>query len=227
MFVFTGQLFYKLSLSIVNKTNFYPLKKIQIIGLKAINPYEITKISSLKKGTNLLTIDKIEVKKKIKQIARVKFVEVTSLYPDSIIIRIEEKNVDFIVRTKNDLFGINLAGELVSNKQSIVDFDKFFIELPEISKEEEIESNKQIKDFLKLYANIPNKEKDLFNIYSSIHFNGEVLFYTKEENIKVNLGLDISLEKIRKARYAYLYYKEKKLKTKLIDLRFNLVKYAL
>ena len=74
------------------KTDFFNIKKIEIIGNKKLNDEQILKTSICSKGENIFKINKKYCEESIKKLAYVKDVKITRKLPNTIKINIVERN---------------------------------------------------------------------------------------------------------------------------------------
>lgn len=85
----------------------------------------------------------------------------------------------------------------------------------------------QVKKLLKDLSGLPEGEKDVVAVLSSVSMGNEVEGYPRKPVTRLSLGAAPDLAQWRRARYALLYAQEKKMTPRRIDLRTDPVKYVL
>ena len=185
----------------------------------------ILKHIQVKKGNSLLFLNTAKIIGDLQKEKKFLVLKVEKQYPSKLKIVVEEKESLFIIKNKDRFFEIGGNGEVLSEGNQVVDFDKFYIEWnTEVLGEMNEQSFKKV--FFNLYNKLPENERDITNVYSGIYLGKENKLYAKNEPVEALLACPLTLESLRKARYAYLYRKIKKIEADMIDLRFDFTKFS-
>lgn len=218
--------FYLNGKKLMKDQDIYRLKKVSFIGVEASDPYEIIEGLGLEKGINLLFLDTEELTQKIKAIPRYRDAEVILQYPDTLILKLEEKKTEYIVKVNGMMYSVDASGEITERSHEIKDYDFFFIEATDFQNLQEVLSNNKFKEFIQLAQDIPDNERGIFQLFSGVElsrFNKDWILYGHSRKVKFNMGKDLSLGKLRKTLYAYMYGKYKEIPIKNVFITEDLV----
>ena len=216
---------FKLGSYLLKEQSYYRLKKVKVHGLVNGDSNQILKGIGLNKNTDLLSINKVRLEEKLLGIARIASADITIRYPDTVIIRVVERLPSFLLKTKDRLASITKSGVLVAVGEEVTKFDNFVLVINEAPSLDYALKTKAFKNFIRLFNQLNDREKSIREYFSDVVLEDEIVFHGRNNNLIVNLGGDLTLEKMRKVYYAYLYYKEKDLPINFIDLRGRLVKF--
>ncbi|BBM89714.1 hypothetical protein COTS27_01421 [Spirochaetota bacterium] len=208
------------------RLNLYGLEVVKIIGVNRLHPYELLETLNLQKGTPLLTLNTVTLEQTLKARPQIKRVQIRKKYPHTLKITIEEHIPYFLVKTPLELYAITAYGEILFSGNRIQDHDHFIIEVETEITASNLSAHKEVGEFLAYFNDLAESEKDILALFSGIHFGKEILMFAKNEQITFKLGRKLSLQQLKKARYAYLYKKQKNIKKSTVDLRFNFVRYT-
>lgn len=219
----------------------YIIEQIQVSGLNHKNPkkvLEIFKKENKGEKNSLLTLNEKKYVSKIEDVFDdIHVVEIIKDYPNILYIILSEKDPLLLIKMRNYFFGVDQKGKLiVYNSQSdILSYDKIIINLDvSLSLKNEIvkSTKKEKKQFLlenvylqqliNSFINFPTEEKDWFQQISNIDLNRKIL-YTRD-GFQIELE-DFSMSNFRRARYSYVYLKERKSSVK-IYIGKKIIKYA-
>ena len=122
--------------------NFFKVKNIKIVGTEKTNPYELRQILS-SNSNNLITFDKGEAKSLLEEVGWVKRANIKKVYPNTLSINIIESDPFAIFYNDQDIFLIDIDGEIISFNPDINKYESLLtvrgenaeIELSEIIKE--------------------------------------------------------------------------------------------
>ena len=215
----------KLAANIVEQQPYYRLKKVKIHGLINGDADQILKEIGLNKNTDLLSINKVTLKKKLLKIARIADAEIKIKYPDAVTIMVRERMPSFLLKTKNQLASVTKKGVLVAEGDEVVELNNLVLIVNQAPNLDYALKTKLFKNFIRFFNQLNPHEKNIQEYFSDVILEDEIIFHGRGDNLTINLGGDLTLEKMRKVYYAYLYYKEKNLSTNFIDLRGRLVKF--
>ena len=122
--------------------NFFKIKDIKIVGTEKTNPHELKKIlsSNIK---NLITFDKDHAKSLLEEVGWVKRASIKKIYPNTLSINIVESDPFAIFYNDQDIFLIDIDGEIISSNPDINKYkslltirgEKADVKLSEIIKE--------------------------------------------------------------------------------------------
>ena len=216
---------FKLGSYLLKEQSYYRLKKVKVHGLVNGDSNQILKKIGLNKNTDLLSINKVKLEEKLLKIARIARADITIKYPDTIIIKIVERLPSFLLKTKGRLASVTKSGILVAVEEEVTNFDNFVLVINEAPNLDYALKTKSFKNFIRFFNQLNDQEKNIKQYFSDVVLEDEIIFHGRENDLIVNLGGDLTLEKMRKVYYAYLYYKEKNLPINFIDLRGRLVKF--
>ena len=122
--------------------NFFKVKNIKIVGTEKTNPYELRQILSSNLN-NLITFDKGHAKSLLEEVGWVKRANIKKVYPNTLSINIIESDPFAIFYNDQDIFLIDIDGEIISFNPDINKYESLLtvrgenaeIELSEIIKE--------------------------------------------------------------------------------------------
>ena len=122
--------------------NFFKVKDIKIVGTKKTNPYELKQILSSNLN-NLITFDKDNAKSLLEEMGWVKRANIKKIYPNTISISIIESDPFAIFYNNQDIFLIDIDGEIISPNPDINKYESLLtvrgekaeVKLSEIIKE--------------------------------------------------------------------------------------------
>ncbi len=222
----TGFYGIKLGNSFFENQVYFRLKKIKIYGLVHGNSSKIIEKVGLSQDSNLLSINQTKLKKAFLAIDRIEKVNIKVNWPDTIVIRIEEKIPSFLIKTKRELGAFTEEGILVAKDRDINYYNNFII-VSSAPNLEYAKETKMVKDFFSFYEQLEVVEKNIKNYFSDIVLGDNIVLHDKRKQLTIDLGGELTLEKLRRVYYAYLYYQEKKLTANHIDLTGKLTKFSL
>ena len=122
--------------------NFFKVKDIKIVGTEKTNPYELKQILSSNLN-NLITFDKDNAKSLLEEVGWVKRANIKKIYPNTISINIIESDPFAIFYNNQDIFLIDIDGEIISPNPDINKYESLLtvrgekaeVKLSEIIKE--------------------------------------------------------------------------------------------
>jgi len=122
--------------------NFFKVKDIKIVGTKKTNPYELKQILSSNLN-NLITFDKDNAKSLLEEMGWVKRANIKKIYPNTISISIIESDPFAIFYNNQDIFLIDIDGQIISLNPDINKYESLLtvrgekaeVKLSEIIKE--------------------------------------------------------------------------------------------
>ena len=122
--------------------NFFKVKDIKIVGTEKTNPYELKQILSSNLN-NLITFDKDHAKSLLEKVGWVKRANIKKIYPNTISINIIESDPFAIFYSNQDIFLIDIDGEIISPNPDINKYESLLtvrgekaeVKLSEIIKE--------------------------------------------------------------------------------------------
>ena len=120
----------------------FKVKNIKIIGSEKTNPYKLKQILSSNLD-NLITLDKDLTKSLLEEVGWVKRVSIKKVYPNTLSINIVESDPFAIFYNDQDIFLIDIDGEIISSNPDINKYmslltirgEKADVKLSEIIKE--------------------------------------------------------------------------------------------
>tara|TARA_Y100000590_G_scaffold264257_1_gene296884 strand:+ start:1459 stop:2199 length:741 start_codon:yes stop_codon:yes gene_type:complete len=98
--------------------NFFKVKDIKIIGTEKTNPYELKQILSSSLN-NLITFDKDRAKSLLEEVGWVKRASIKKIYPNTLSINIIESEPFAIFFNNQDIFLIDIDGQIISPNPDI------------------------------------------------------------------------------------------------------------
>lgn len=218
--------FYLNGKKLIKNQNLYRLEKVFFVGVEKSDPYEVIEALGLEKGMNLLFVDIDKLNQKIKTIPRYESAEVVLQYPNTMILKLKEKKPKFIIKMGAQLYSVNKWGEITERTNEIKEYDLFVIDAQGFENIAQLLTHKKYLDFITYSRKVPENEQDIFNVFSGISLNWESkdwILYGHKKNTSINLGKQLTLNKLRKTRYAFIYANEKQLSTKNMVISDDLV----
>lgn len=166
------------------------IKNIKVNGLKLLKENDIIRELKLDKETNILSINSIVAKRRLKENYYVKNVSITYKFPDTININITERNLVGYISNAGNYIYIDDEGFVVDIKNSFIeplpviygiDFQSFIIgKKVKVQNEEDFLVLMEITKFIKEKQNLKKINKiDISNL-DDIHLY--------MENMDINLG---------------------------------------
>ena len=161
------------------KQNLFSINKILIQGENRINFSELSNKLSLIKGKNLLYISNADIAKLLDNFKQIDYVKIKKIYPDTIKLIIEEKEIIGITSRNNELF-------LVTQDADLITFDKN--DIHNIQKLIFIEGD--VKKFLSLYKSLNLLNFRVENIKSVQYFDIGRWDIKMKDGIKIKLPVE-------------------------------------
>lgn len=161
------------------KQNLFSINKILIQGENRINFSELSNKLSLIKGKNLLYISNADIAKLLDNFKQIDYVKIKKIYPDTIKLIIEEKEIIGITSRNNELF-------LVTQDADLITFDKN--DIHNIQKLIFIEGD--VKKFLSLYKSLNLLNFRIENIKSVQYFDIGRWDIKMKDGIKIKLPVE-------------------------------------
>tara|TARA_Y100000748_G_scaffold290582_1_gene277351 strand:+ start:52 stop:792 length:741 start_codon:yes stop_codon:yes gene_type:complete len=137
--------------------NLFKIKDIKIVGTEKTNPHELKKIlsSNIK---NLITFDKDHAKSLLEEVGWVKRANIKKIYPNTLIINIIESDPFAIFYKNQDIFLIDIDGQIISPNPDINEYESL---LTVRGEKAEIKLNKIIKEININFPEVRNKVNEL------------------------------------------------------------------
>jgi len=137
--------------------NFFKIKDIKIVGTEKTNPHELKKIlsSNIK---NLITFDKDHAKSLLEEVGWVKRANIKKIYPNTLIINIIESDPFAIFYKNQDIFLIDIDGQIISPNPDINEYESL---LTVRGEKAEIKLSKIIKEININFPDVRNKVNEL------------------------------------------------------------------
>ena len=161
------------------KQNLFSINKILIQGENRINFSKLSNKLSLIKGKNLLYISNADIAKLLDNFKQIDYVKIKKIYPDTIKLIIEEKEIIGITSRNNELF-------LVTQDADLITFDKN--DIHNIQKLIFIEGD--VKKFLSLYKSLNLLNFRVENIKSVQYFDIGRWDIKMKDGIKIKLPVE-------------------------------------
>jgi len=137
--------------------NFFKVKDIKIVGTEKTNPYELKQILSSNLN-NLITFDKDNAKSLLEEMGWVKRANIKKIYPNTISINIIESDPFAIFYNNQDIFLIDIDGEIISPNP---DINKYESLLTVRGEKAEVKLNEIIKEININFPEVRNKVNGL------------------------------------------------------------------
>ena len=137
--------------------NFFKIKNIKIIGTEKTNPYELRQILSSDLN-NLITFDKANAKSLLEEDGWVKRANIKKVYPNTLSINIIESDPFAIFYNDQNIFLIDIDGEIISSNP---DIDKYESLLTVRGEKAEVKLSEIIKEININFPEIRNKVNGL------------------------------------------------------------------
>ncbi len=216
---------YNQGTSFIQNQTKYRLKKVKIYGLKVGKADEIIKKIGLNKDSNLILLNEQKIKKKLESIPRVSQAEIKVNLPDTVVIRLEEREPGFLIKANQDFGSITLDGEIVAEKKSVNSYNHLVLVAEGMPSLAHALKSDSVRKFITFYKELSPEEKKIKDIFSDVVFANGITFHSKKKRLSIYLGNKLTLEKLRKAYYAYVYHEDKRLNYTYIDVSGRLVRF--
>lgn len=202
----------------------FNIEDIRVLGNEKIESDTIISLSEIKKGNNIFRISKDEISKKIKENSYISKVEIKRIFPGTIELTVEERDISYQIKVINGYVYVDNQGYIleVSSKSSKVPVvEGFFTE------EEVLLNEKRVKkeDFenLKVLLKIMNtaKKNGISNKINKIKIQkNEYVLELDNENKIVYLGDELDIR--RKVEYlGMILEQDKEIKDKKGTIYIN------
>jgi cell division protein FtsQ len=225
--VFTGYVLVENFSALVAKAEILPVRQVRVLGLKNFPAAELIKRLHIQSGDSLLWLRESKLKEALLTTPRLEILKIERSLPDTLVLVMKEKESAFIAVSGNQRFELDASGALIASNEEILDADKLTLHFDKILSYEEIKNNTEFSNLLIAFSALPEAEKDFNQVLSEVAIGEEIVLFPRDKRVSLQIGSVVSLEKLRKARYALVYAEEKKMKPRRIDLRFDPVKYVL
>ena len=135
----------------------FKVKNIKIIGSEKTNPYKLKQILSSNLD-NLITLDKDLTKSLLEEVGWVKRVSIKKVYPNTLSINIVESDPFAIFYNDQDIFLIDIDGEIISSNP---DINKYKSLLTIRGEKADVKLSKIIKEININFPELKNKVNGL------------------------------------------------------------------
>jgi hypothetical protein len=205
---------------------FFPVRQVQVFGLKKVPVGELVRRSGLRAGESLVFLSTSGVRERVETLSRLKVRSVERRFPETLVLKVEELEGVAIVLSGAESAEIDARGAVLGRGAEILDWDKPLLRLPGAPLEAAV-TNARLLSFLASLDALPEGERDFPRVLSEAVIGDEVELFPRAPRVRVSLGVNFDLEQLRRARYALVYAQAKDLKARRIDLRTDPVKYVL
>ena len=232
LFIYPFYIFFSLTGARLSRALF-PLKRVHIRGAISFSPEHIMRLSGIEPDASLFSINRQNIQKNIESEPRLKFISMQKKYPSALIINISELDGDLIIiNNENNTVFYTVSRECTTEGCPVIEqssfpavCDRIYLTFDEPGpfavKGYAVQKN--ITELIKSMSSLPKEEKDLLGSISQIRIcqSGDIILYPRDLPLKINIGYNASLEKLRQARYSLLYADSRQISAGLIDLRFE------
>jgi len=185
---------------------FFPIKKVEILGLNCITSEEVLRIIDLDTQTSLLLLNKRKMEELLQQDLRIKNVELLKIYPDRLKIFIQEKEVALPIRVGAGLFWVSSDG-VVLGPADKVENNTPFITLSnnsdDIKNGERIESV-LIRDLIRTLYMVGQKYTAFYKLMDNVVLDDEGIHVYFQNSLKPEmvayLGFEATMDKFDRLR---------------------------
>lgn len=197
------------------------------------NPEEILHNSGLTRNISLIFLNKYHIKTLIEQNSRLKITKIRRKFPETVEIHISEREGTFIFYSGAGIFEFNNDLELIAGNENIFNTDMPYISTMGINFENSNNNwenivyynGEKLKSFIQTVNSLPVTESDLLENVSEVILGQESSLVLRLGRTVIHLPGDLSLEKLRRARYAILYMRQNNIQTSRIDIFDDFVRY--
>lgn len=194
--------------------------KFQIAGNRSLSKEELISLLRGKSLVPLTALSYDEIEKKLLAHPRVLSVSITKKPKNTTFIQIEERTTEFIINSGDTLYEVDSEFRILSTDD--VRSDGVLILSGEFTPEDGKFSGSVIREFaasvtraLKLYPGLKNRLSEV-----ELRSDGNVIAYTRyPSHIRVNAGIALESQQVRKLYAALAYFENKNIKAKTLDLR--------
>lgn len=185
------------------KSDFFTIEHLNISGNMHLSSEEITNVSKINIGDNILKLSKSSTEEDINSLSYIKNVEFKRKFPKTINILVEERTPILQIKSLSSYLIIDMEGfilDILNDKfENLPTFEGFYIDTINIGDNLlSNEKNQVFQDFL--------NDEDIINILHQI-FKLEV--NTEGEiNIKLNNGIDVAFGPLDNVKYKLRYLQE-------------------
>lgn len=226
--LFSGYAVLRNATLLIRQGSFFPIQQVEVLGLRWVSPEALVRASGVEAGASLVFINASRIASRIEENPRFKVEAVERRFPDTVVIRVQEKDGAFIVYNGRNAFEIDKAGSLIASNEGILDWDKLVVQYPGTNEDPlSVISNETFKSLLAGLSKLPQGERDFRDNLSEVRFSPELQLFVRPRRTRLDLGTRTDLETIRKARYALVYAESEGFEPRRIDLRYDTVKFTL
>ena len=171
----------------------FNIEEITVVGAKEIGESVYIAMSEIEIGENIFSINKENIKNTVKKEPYVESIEINSIYPNRIELKIQERSISYIVEENSKYFYIDKNGYLLETSLSAIDmpiikncatkFEK--LELGDRILHEELT---KFNDLIKIIDAVNNNEMNAKLTSIDIADEDNYILEFKDENKKVMLG---------------------------------------
>ena len=171
--------------------NFFKVKDIKIIGTEKTSPYQLKQILSSNLN-NLITFDKDHAKSLLEEVGWVKRANIKKIYPNTLSINIIESDPFAIFYNNQDIFLIDIDGEVISPNPDINTYESL---LTVRGEKAELKLSEIIKEININFPEVRNKVNGL-EFVDKRRWN---LFLSNDLLVKLpDTGINESLKNLKK-----------------------------
>lgn len=227
--LFSGYAILRNATMLIRQGSFFPIQQVEVLGLRWVSPEALVHASGVEAGASLVFVNTSRIASRIESNPRFKVEAVERRFPDTLVIRVQEKDGAFVIYNGKNAFEIDASGALIASNEGILDWDKLIVQTQSPANEDPLSvlSNETFKALLTGLSRLPEGERDFRENLSEALFSPELHLFVRPRRTRLDLGTRTDLETIRKARYALVYAESEGFEARRIDLRYDTVKFTL
>ncbi len=197
--------------------------RVEIVGLKYLNPIDIISDSSLSDFNNisLFRIPKKEIISRIEENLRLKVNSIKISFPDVLVINVTERDTLYLLESKYGIYEITDEGYMI--KESVIrNYNVPYITGLMINPTNKIVENDYTKYLTTVLSNLKYHNVDIYNIVSEINaYGNDLILYTRGYPVQVILEKYVKAEKFVELAGVLRTVNQQATRTYRIDFRFN------
>lgn len=180
---------------------YFQIKEVEVIGAQKIPKEMFLSLPVVEGMPNIFSIKLKEVVKPFESHPWVEQVKARKIFPNKIMIQIEEKKPMAIIQLE-ELFYIDSQGEIFAPVGDRDEFDYPYLTglTREALENDPTETSRLIQKAIELLTIVNQKENFIFKEISEIHMdkNFGIRWFTREEGVEIKMGWEDFGDKIRR-----------------------------
>ena len=197
--------------------------RVEIVGLKYLNPIDVINYSSLSDFNNisLFRIPKKEIISRIEKNLRLKVDSIKISFPDVLVIKVTERDTLYLLESQYGIYEITDEGYMLK-ENVIYNYNVPYITGLTINPTNLKVGNEYTRYLTTVLSNVKYKNIDVYNVLSEINaYGNDLIVYTRGYPVQVILEKYVKAEKFVELAGILRTINQQATKTYRIDFRFD------